>query len=49
MPKDQLAELTQSQRDRLAFIELRVRFVGRSAGRTWLRGLASSPQRQLGI
>ena len=28
MPKDQLAELTQSQRDRLAFIELRVRFVG---------------------
>jgi hypothetical protein len=28
MPKDQLAELTQPQRDRLAFIELRVRFVG---------------------
>jgi hypothetical protein len=28
MPKDQLAELTQPQRDRLAFIDLRVRFVG---------------------
>jgi len=28
MPRDQLAELTQTQRDRLAFIELRVRFVG---------------------
>ena len=28
MPKDQLAELTQPQRDRLAFIELRVRFIG---------------------
>ena len=28
MPKNQLAELTQPQRDRLAFIELRVRFVG---------------------
>ncbi len=28
MPNDQLAELTQPQRDRLAFIELRVRFVG---------------------
>jgi hypothetical protein len=28
MPNDKLAELTQSQRDRLAFIELRVRFVG---------------------
>ena len=28
MPRDQLAELTQPQRDRLAFIELRVRFVG---------------------
>jgi hypothetical protein len=28
MPKDQLTELTQHQRDRLAFIELRVRFVG---------------------
>ena len=25
MPKDQLAELTQPQRDRLAFIELRAR------------------------
>ncbi|WP_446808508.1 WYL domain-containing protein [Methylomonas sp. 2BW1-5-20] len=28
MPIDQLAELTQPQRDRLAFVELRVRFVG---------------------
>lgn len=28
MPKNQLRELTQPQRDRLAFIELRVRFVG---------------------
>lgn len=28
MPKDRLADLTQPQRDRLAFIELRVRFVG---------------------
>ncbi len=28
MPKDKLAKLTQPQRDRLAFIELRVRFVG---------------------
>ena len=28
MPKDKLAELTQPQRDRLAFMELRVRFVG---------------------
>ena len=28
MPKDKLAELTQPQRDRLAFVELRVRFVG---------------------
>jgi len=28
MSKDQLAERTQRQRDRLAFIELRVRFVG---------------------
>ncbi|MBM3105895.1 WYL domain-containing protein [Pseudomonas sp. V1] len=28
MPIDQLADLTQPQRDRLAFVELRVRFVG---------------------
>ncbi|HEH9403991.1 TPA: WYL domain-containing protein [Aeromonas bestiarum] len=28
MLKDQLAELTQPQRDRLAFVELRVRFIG---------------------
>ena len=28
MSKDQLADLTQPQRDRLAFVELRVRFVG---------------------
>jgi predicted DNA-binding transcriptional regulator YafY len=28
MPNDQIAELTQPQRDRLAFIELRVRFTG---------------------
>ena len=28
MPPEQLAALTQSQRDRLAFIELRVRFFG---------------------
>lgn len=28
MSKEQLADLTQSQRDRLAFVELRVRFVG---------------------
>lgn len=28
MPKDRLADLTQPQRDRLAFIELRIRFVG---------------------
>lgn len=32
---EQLADLTQSQRDRLAFIELRLRFMGRSAGKTW--------------
>ncbi len=28
MPIDPLAELTQPQRDRLAFIELRLRFLG---------------------
>lgn len=28
MPTEQLAELTQPQRDRLAFVELRVRFIG---------------------
>lgn len=28
MLKDQLAELTQPQRDRLAFVELRIRFIG---------------------
>lgn len=28
MPKEQLAALTQPQRDRLAFVELRVRFIG---------------------
>jgi hypothetical protein len=28
MTKDQLAGLTQTQRDRLAFVELRVRFIG---------------------
>lgn len=28
MPRDQLTELTQVQRDRLAFVELRVRFIG---------------------
>lgn len=28
MSNEQLADLTQSQRDRLAFVELRVRFIG---------------------
>jgi hypothetical protein len=28
MSNEQLAELTQPQRDRLAFVELRVRFIG---------------------
>ena len=28
MPTEQLADLTQPQRDRLAFVELRVRFIG---------------------
>lgn len=28
MPTEQLADLTQAQRDRLAFVELRVRFIG---------------------
>jgi hypothetical protein len=28
MSKEQLADLTQTQRDRLAFVELRVRFIG---------------------
>jgi hypothetical protein len=28
MSKEQLADLTQPQRDRLAFVELRVRFIG---------------------
>ena len=28
MLNEQLAELTQPQRDRLAFVELRVRFIG---------------------
>ena len=28
MPHEQLADLTQPQRDRLAFVELRVRFIG---------------------
>ncbi len=28
MSSEQLAELTQPQRDRLAFVELRVRFIG---------------------
>lgn len=46
MAKDHLAELTQPQRDRLAFIELRVRFTeGRSVGRAWLCDLVSSLQR----
>lgn len=28
MSNEQLADLTQPQRDRLAFVELRVRFIG---------------------
>nr|WP_223247233.1 hypothetical protein [Sulfuriferula sp. AH1] len=44
MSIDQLADLTQPQRDRLAFVELRVRFIGdiRRQDRVWRFGIQSA-------